>query len=421
MKTGSSEKLITPLMPVELSGYIGRIQPSTGKYDELYARVLFMESKGTKIAWINCDLLAFSNRHAERIRQLAAVTLDINIDNVILSAIHTHSGPATVKLRKCGDVDPDYIIYLETQIIEAVREAAASLSTVDIYFSETSLDSISRDRRMQANRHVDNKLPITAFVKADNTYDAILINFTMHNVGLSAVNRNISADIAGYAANWVKSHLPGQPDVLITNGGCGNIDPVDRADDYSAVEKLGKILGEKIIEGLADSAPIHDESLEISFDKIELPFAELSSGEVAAMLENHHKYFLTQADSYMNSCVYAAMREWARDTIGLINEGKKPESGELFFQIIKIGPLSYVGINAEVFSPMADTLRKETGQGQLYIVGYANGCIGYLPPKEIYKEGGYEIESAYKFYASFMIRSGGFEKLQEAILEKLKQ
>jgi hypothetical protein len=114
------------------------------------------------------------------------------------------------------------------------------------------------------------------------------------------------------------------------------------------------------------------------------------------------------------------MQDWAQETIRLIENGKIYKLVTAFFQVIDIGLITYVGINAEVFSRMADILKERTGQNQLYVVGYANGCIGYLPPEDIYKEGGYEVNSAYKFYGNFRIQSGGFEKLQDLIVEKIK-
>jgi hypothetical protein len=420
MKIGSSEKIITPLAATELSGYVGRIQPSTGKYDELYVKVVFMESSEIQTAWITCDLLAFDNLLAERIRTLVADKIGINLDNIMLCASHTHSAPAIIKLRKCGKVDHKYISYLESKIVEAACEALASLKTVTLYFSETSLDCISKDRRMKASCHVDNKLPIMAFMSEDNVYDTIITNFALHNVGLTPGNSNISADIAGYAANWVKSHLPGQPTVIITNGACGNIDPVERSEDYSAVKKQGKILGEKIIEGLNDATQISNELINISFNRVELPLDELSKEEITEMIENHQKYFPAEPGSYISNCVSEAMIEWGQETIDLLNSGKIAKSITAFFQIIKIGPITYVAINAEVFSKMADMLREKAGQSKLYIIGYANGCIGYLPQKEIYKEKGYEVDSAYKFYGNFRIKSGGFEKLLKAIITNFK-
>ena len=420
MKIGTSEKIISPLNTVDLSGYGARIQPATGKYDELYAKVIFLANDETSIVWINCDLIGFDNYLAEQIRQLVAAKLNINIDNVILCATHTHSGPATVRLRECGNIDQDYIIYLKQQIIAAALEAMTSLINVDLWFSEILLDNISKDRRMRENRHTDNKMPVMAFKNKDNTYAAVLANFALHNVGLTFVNRNVSADIFGYAANFVKANLPGNPTVLITNGACGNVNPLECADDYAAVEKQGKILGEKIIEALACAASIDNDRLEVSFNKTELPLEVLSKKEVTAVIDDYHKYFLTQPSNYISNRTYQAMQDWAKDTIRLIESGEDYKSVTAFFQIINIGLITYVGINAEVFSRMADILKEKTGQKQLYVVGYANGCIGYLPPEQIYKEGGYEVNSAYKFYGNFRIQSGSFEKLQDLIVKKIK-
>jgi hypothetical protein len=58
----------------------------------------------------------------------------------------------------------------------------------------------------------------------------------------------------------------------------------------------------------------------------------------------------------------------------------------------------------------------------IYVVGYANGDIGYLPPAEVYAEGGYEVNMAYKFYGSnFMVAAGSFELLRERALALLAE
>ena len=44
---------------------------------------------------------------------------------------------------------------------------------------------------------------------------------------------------------------------------------------------------------------------------------------------------------------------------------------------------------------------------------YANGNIGYLPFREAYHEGGYEVETAYKFYNNFLVSAGSYELVRE--------
>jgi hypothetical protein len=67
-------------------------------------------------------------------------------------------------------------------------------------------------------------------------------------------------------------------------------------------------------------------------------------------------------------------------------------------------------VNAEVFSAFGEALRNETRR-VVYAVAYANGVIGYLPAREAYDEGGYEVETAHYFYGDFPVRRGGLELL----------
>ena len=89
MKIGTSERVITPDTEIELCGYLSREQPSTGKYDDLYVRTLYIENAGNKIVWIHCDLIGFSNELAWHIRNTVAEVLEIDAVNVVLSATHT--------------------------------------------------------------------------------------------------------------------------------------------------------------------------------------------------------------------------------------------------------------------------------------------------------------------------------------------
>ncbi|MFA6715964.1 MAG: neutral/alkaline non-lysosomal ceramidase N-terminal domain-containing protein, partial [Victivallaceae bacterium] len=281
LKTGTSEKLITPETGIELCGYLARVQPSVSKYDNLYARVLYMENRGTKIIWIHCDLIGFANDIAARIRRAVAEKTAMKITDVFLSATHTHAGPATVRLRKCGEIDPEYVDFLERSIIEGAKAAVSNAETVTLSFFETTVENIAVDRRRPSkNSHVDNKLPVLVFRKDDGSFKAVIANYGMHNVGLSSVNRSISADIAGFAAEFAASGIPGKPTVFLTNGGCGNVNPATMTDDYSGVEKAGTILGNAVINSISNLKPSRKDGIESRFSEFELPLDALSDAQL---------------------------------------------------------------------------------------------------------------------------------------------
>ena len=57
---------------------------------------------------------------------------------------------------------------------------------------------------------------VLGFRRADGTYIALLANYAMHNVALGGENRAVSADMAGVAAAFLRSRLPGEPVVLMS-------------------------------------------------------------------------------------------------------------------------------------------------------------------------------------------------------------
>ena len=76
-------------------------------------------------------------------------------------------------------------------------------------------------------------------------------------------------------------------------------------------------------------------------------------------------------------------------------------------------------VSAEPFSVLADEVREKTDRS-VYIVGYANGALGYLAPKAAYGEGGHEIESAFVYYNGLPVRRGEFERLRDRAVELMR-
>jgi hypothetical protein len=114
-----------------------------------------------------------------------------------------------------------------------------------------------------------------------------------------------------------------------------------------------------------------------------------------------------------------AYREWRDETLVLLAAGRAPQSVTMDVQVIRLGPVALVAVGAEVFSKMAPDLRAAYGP-HTYLIGYANGDIGYLPPAEVYAEGGYEVDMAYVFYGNFMVAAGGFEQVRDRALRLLR-
>lgn len=272
---------------------------------------------------------------------------------------------------------------------------------------------LAADRRPPSpNSHMDPALPLLAWRKEDGDYAAVVVNYAMHNTTLGPENRHISGDAAGAAAAQIALRLPGRPVVLFTNGGCGNVNPPAQTPDYRVVEQFGRRLANTAVYAVQTSATAcPGADLASALETIDLPLNVMTPAEVEV------EYERAVAECVPGLLFWERARraydQWRDEALAALAENRAPKSVTTDLQVVRIGPVRFAAIGAEVFSRMAADLRSACGP-RCYVVGYANGDIGYLPPQEIYAEGGYEVEMAYKFYGSnFMVAAGGFERLRD--------
>jgi hypothetical protein len=397
---------------IELSGYVDRQQPSIGVHDDLYARGLYLEEGKEKLLWLHCDLIGFVREWVCCLRKKLAARLDLEERQIILSATHTHAGPATLPLRHCGRMDEVYLEELYHHLLNAARVAAADPEPVTLRFGE-GLCTLGQDRRPPSiHSQVDERVPVLAFLRQDGDFLALMANYAIHHVALSYENRLISADMAGVAAEFARQQLLGKPMVLMTNGGCANIQPVQVSADPAHMERQGRELGDVVVLTTKAGQPCSASGLVTAMVALELPLVVRS--REAILREYEDAWVRLPGDSPWRG----AIREWRDETLALLECGA-PTSVVTDLQMLKIGPVSLVAMGAEVFSRMAGELRAAHGP-HTYVIGYANGDLGYLPFRELYDEGGYEVDMAYKFYANSMIAPGAYEMLRERAIELLR-
>lgn len=413
MKAGASRLVITPDFEVDLSGYGAREQPALGVHDDICAHALCLEEPPERLLWLHCDLLAVATDWVRSLRAALEAELGFLPRQICVSTTHTHSAPATVFLRGCGRVSERYLGFLRERLLAAARLAASQTQAVTLRFAEGAC-AIGVDRRKGSAAPVDTALPVLAFEREDGSLAALVTNCAVHNVALTGANRLISADLAGVAARRVSERLGGAV-VLVTSGASGNVNPRERSDEGSAAERLGSELGSAVVAALGQSVRCEDPRLASAAETVEVPLAVLTKEQVLA---EHRRLVGPATDPWTRR----VMTEWRDETLALLERGGAPSSVETDLAAFRIGPAAFAAMGAEVFSGMADELRALHGP-HTYVVGYANGCLGYLPPREAYDEGGYEVEDACKLYMNFAPAPGAFELLRDraaALLERIR-
>jgi len=413
MLVGTAQVDITPAPGIELSGFVARVQPALGVHDPLHVRALALSDDTHRLLWLHCDLVGLSRELVRTIKSQLKARHGLEPHEVVLSATHTHSGPATVTLLNCGTVDPVYVRWLETRVLDAATAALSELAPADLCIGEGRC-TVGRDRRGKPRQHTDPRVGVVGWRRADGTFAAILANYAVHNVALGHENRLISADLAGAAAHYVAHLLPGRPVVLLTNGGAGNINPPAVGNDAGQMERWGGELGDAIVTAATEARPVPDAGVASAARSVDLPLVRLTEEQIAEVAERHRGYTRDQTD-YASVRCREVFDHWQRH-MGIAVNGLSSPVAPLVVQAIALGPVVLTCFSAEMFSVTAEDLRAATRR-TVYAVSYANGLLGYLPPEYAVDEGGYEVGGAHLFYAALPLAREAYGQARAAAVE----
>lgn len=415
MILGTSQVEITPQPGVELSGFAARTQPSTGVLDPLFAKALYLVSGQVRLLWIHCDLIGFDRGIVQSFRHWARQHLGLAEDQVMLSATHTHAGACTIHLREAGEYDRAYVEFLQSRLQEAAEKALAQTGKVALVTVEGRLD-LAVDRRKTASSHTDPRVAALGFRRGDKTFAAVIVNYAMHPVALGPSNRCISADISGQAANALAQQLRGNPVVLITNGACANLNPPAENVTFDQVKQWGAQLAGAVANPLTVKPSTAETKLRVISRTVPLPLDTLDAEGINTFADQalRNAGSLAQwGDKYRR-----VVEHWRSS---LLHNGKAAAKGHHEAELFGIGlnDIILLGANAEVFSEFTDLLRQRSDK-KIYLIGYANGDLGYLPTRAAYAEGGYEVDVAHMFYGGFRPKAGGLELLAGEAADMVK-
>jgi neutral ceramidase len=101
----------------------------------------------------------------------------------------------------------------------------------------------------------------------------------------------------------------------------------------------------------------------------------------------------------------------------LARDGRLPSHYPYPIQVAQFGTSpTLIALGGEVVVDYAIRLRKEFPEHPLFLIGYSNDVMGYIPSLRVLREGGYEGGGSMMFY----LRPGPWaEGVEEMIVEKV--
>src|SRR5947209_17732721 len=96
LRAGAAAVDISPPEGTPLAGYYSP-RGARAALDPLFSKALVLEQGGTKAALVVCDLISLPRYTVEEARRLIEKQTGIPAAHVMVSATHTHTGPALIR------------------------------------------------------------------------------------------------------------------------------------------------------------------------------------------------------------------------------------------------------------------------------------------------------------------------------------
>lgn len=402
MRIGVARIEISPWEGIDLSGFIAREGPCTGTHDPLYATALVAEEGDRRVALISCDLIGLGAATVRRVRRAAEQATGIPADAQMYACTHTHAGPETGTLTTLGNVDPEYMCRLERQLVDVLSAANARLQPARLGWARESCPDAAHNRVLasvgQDDRQIDADVIVARCESLDGQPLAAIVHYTCHPTAAGSPNTLASADWCGVTRAYLEDAKTGP--VVIVNGAGGDINPRMGMRGFDAVRQTGRSVGE-VARGLWARTQLADDE-GVDFRCADVPLAMLplaGTEEIVRLLQRWREVACTNEPGSM---VYRAeaicSRDYAQRLIRLHwgSEAVPAYAGET--QAIRIGPLAVVSLPGEFFSAYGRQIKASSPAPATMIAGWTNDNLGYFPTAELFPLGGYEADTAFRYY-----------------------
>jgi len=414
LRIGAVRKDITPPLPADLSGYIRRFGKASKIHDPLLANLLLIDNGINQLLLISLDILFLSSELSSRLRQAISEELNMDKKNILIAAIHTHSSPGIHTFRDEGIRDKTWEEKVFQTLVKGAAEAGKYLEEASIGIGMGS-SAIGRNRRKEGGP-LDPNFPLICFFDKQEHPLAVIANYGCHPVVLDEKNLLITADYVHYFRKSLSERLSSDILTLFFTGASGDVDPMERGS-FSIAERMGLELAEEALKIISEMETRKDIDIIAKETSLKIPYGWVPDVQEAKECyeRTRQKYEEAMRSGNRESRkIQKAFLLWAEQLREKALKNELPKSLESQLQCIKLGEAVLLAFPFELFSSVSLSLRVKSAVKHLFMVGYANGYSGYLPDRNSIREGGYEVEEAFKYVGILPFDS----KAEELFLEK---
>lgn len=409
LQAGWSKIVITPEIGATLTGFSAREGVSTGVHDDLYVRSLAIESDGRAAALVSVEVLALEGDFVGVVKQAIERRTGIPAANTLIACTHAHAGPVTVKsfFNPNEKVDEAYMARLAAAIEQSAAEAWERRAPATVGWGAARVTGVGVNRRDPEHGYVDQDAGILKVCDAEGVVRAVLVHYACHPTVLGPNNLLVTGDFPAAALGEVERAIGGF--AMFFNGAQGDIS-MGHSSDLSAIgviapgrtfehaAELGERLAGAVLAELP-RIPTAAVTLEAASVLAEVPLKSYPPAEELAResrIAQEHLASLAgrgiedpELRQAKTEALYTSINQYLAGFNSEYPAGFLP----LELQGLRIGEMVLIGLPAEAFAEVGRSIKSACGR-KILIVGLANGYFGYVPCRQAYLEGGYEIASS---------------------------
>ncbi|HYV62881.1 MAG TPA: neutral/alkaline non-lysosomal ceramidase N-terminal domain-containing protein [Bryobacteraceae bacterium] len=360
-----------------------------GILDHIYSRAIVIDNGTASAALISVDAGGVPDPIWQAVSKQLEADLGIPAKNVLLSATHSHSVP--------NQPPGPYI----QKIVESVRLAKQRLAPARIgYGTGVSYINVNRNiidpktRRWWEGPNYegpsDKTVAVIKFESLSGEPLAVYFNYAMHGVAAGQLDL-VSGDAPGTTSKYIEDSFDDKIVALWSSGAAGDQNPIYFQQTYDLREIRIKDYAKRGID-ISNSMPSGGQGLN-------------KKDPTVIKLMNQQKQMILSMGQFLGEEVMHVMREMERPDSNIrvdgrfktvscpgrerTNEGRAGFPGEykpagpvdIRLGLLRLGDIMIGAVNAEVFNPIAQRLKKESPYARTMMATLTNGSArsGYIP------------------------------------------
>ena len=430
--------ITTPLGLYMVGYYEPRI--SDGILDPLLASAVVFDDGERRAVIMSVDNIGFTGQGLAALREKIAKAIGTSTDAVYLTCTHTHTAPeikglslvASFGKSTVEESRPDSVTdWVEKRLVDVAKLAADDIAPATLSFTKAEVKDVSFVRRFRLkdgtvttnpgwqNPEIDCPLgngddgASLLIIKRENKAEIGIVHFQVHPDVITGTK--YSADFPKFVRDTYEANIPNSLCMFI-NGAEGDLNhidvrlnpDVDCAWGYERSKYMGKKIAMSLISNYELAKKIDGDKVRFGSAKVKIKYHKGAPEEIEEALTISKIYNEQGSEAAIPGLVGMRRTQMLAKATRIVRLMDMPDYTELTVSAVAVGDVVFGGIPGEPFSEIGRMFKSGTKFTLALPTSLTNGCAGYFPAKDAYKQGAYEANSS--SYA---------EGTAESIVEKL--